>query len=91
MGVKRLWTQSGSVYEIDEVKCRIRRLSGQFNTGTRLAPDGDWKPYAAIFLDNGCATIVWEYVPDGDSLSVARCTMTSKIVKVEENGRLEWC
>lgn len=66
-------TETGSVYEIDEVGRRIRRLSGVKDPTPRQGKDGEWKSYFSTAMVGKNFLIVWNDGGEG--------TMTSPIVK----------
>ncbi len=59
--MKRVATETGSIYEIDTELQRIRRLSGNKSPTARQGQDGEWKTYehlSAIEVGKGL-TIIW--------------------------------
>lgn len=77
-------TESGSVYEVDNSACRMRRLSGTHEPTNNQGPDGNWKNYgliSAIAVDSP-VLIVWLVEPDDVNWKV-RTTLTSLVVDIE--------
>ena len=74
-------TVSGSVYEIDTLGRRIRRLEGSHEPTPRQGEDGEWREYQSISeVDEGKAVlIVWRY--EGD---IAKSTITSDVFRLIE-------
>lgn len=81
----RFTTESGSVYELDDK--RVRRLTGTNNPTPRQGPDGEWKPLADVIppklVEGTRVYLVWRY-DETEEGQIARGTMTSRIVKMEE-------
>ena len=72
-------TESGSVYEVDEQKKRLRKIGK--TTTDRLSNDGKWKNYHNLDLtDAGNLIIVWNITDEG----IHQSTITSRIVKSPE-------
>ena len=79
----RFKTETSSIYEVDSISNKIRRLEGVANPTPRQGPDGEWKEY--LSLDN-CnvgqqALITWNIIE-----GVAKCTQTSLIVELVVNS-----
>jgi len=77
-------TESGSVYEVDGGRQRIRRVAGVEAPTVRQGDDGQWRPYAAISkVELGKPVIVgWatECAGDGDAVVMkVKATMTSPV------------
>lgn len=71
MKVRRFETLN-SVYEVDELERRIRRLRGKNEPTERFTPDGEWKTFAALRPYFDGRVVIW---PDGGY------TFLSKVVK----------
>jgi hypothetical protein len=83
--MKVFHTESGSVYQLDEANQKIRRLSGVNAPTPRQGQDGEWRPYAEVmFIPNGSCLIHWYYDDDPVEGKIGRCTMTSKVTKMED-------
>lgn len=67
-------TESGSVYQVDDERNLIRRLSGSNDPTPRQGPDGEWKHFHKLRDDlvPGAIVIFWDET---------RCTMTSRVVR----------
>ena len=73
-----IWTQF-SVYEVDEVKMRVRRVLGDKPPTARTGTD--WRPYHQIQVEIGLpAVILWAITAEG----VLQTTVTSKVVAMED-------
>lgn len=84
-------TKSGSVYEVDYVNKRIRRLSGKKDATGRQGPDGEWRTYKDIHpsqIELGSMVMIqWDNsVPllNGSPEGCLPGTLTSKVVSVWE-------
>ena len=72
-------TETGSVYEVDEERRRIRRLSGTHEPTVNQGEDGEWQSYlktSPIKKGQG-VLIVWRI--DGNNV---RRTFTSEVTEV---------
>lgn len=69
-----------SIYEIEPLNKRVRRLAGINSPTPRQGNDGEWQPYQALHytLEN-TLLFVWGDNPDGTQ----KCTETSHIVSIE--------
>lgn len=77
--ISTVYTESGSVYELDEVQRRVRRLSGVTTPTARQSADGEWQEYAKLYvlpLAHGQVCLMFDWNGDG------KCTMTSVILKM---------
>ena len=75
------YTETGSIYEIDNINKKIRRLSGQENPTPRIGQDGQWRKFKTIEkISNGQMLIIWDF----EGL-VAKSTLTSIVVRTEED------
>jgi hypothetical protein len=85
--MKKVKTESGSIYEIDEENKQVRRLTGTANPTLRQGADGEWRKYANLIynLDNSML-IVWKY-DIVDEKTIARSTITSPIVATIEEAK----
>lgn len=74
-------TESGSVYELDLVARRLRRLSGNAPPTRNQANDGEWKQFHSISeIEVGERPhVVWEF--DG----LLRTTLMSRVVEIIGN------
>ena len=79
----RFKTETSSIYEVDSINKKIRRLEGVANPTPRQGLDGEWKPY--LQLDNCSvgqqALITWR-IEDG----IRKCTQTSLITELVVNS-----
>lgn len=68
-----------SVYEVDLVKKRIRRMDGDFTATPRQGKDGEWKNFVHItpIVEGHGVYIVWSY-----DENIARGTYTSEVVAI---------
>jgi hypothetical protein len=69
-----------SLYEVDTIGKRIRRLNGTFNPTPRQGPDGEWREFLDILnlQESQSAIIIWGV--SGDTL---KTTMTSEIKEID--------
>lgn len=74
--VKALLTESGSVYQIDEARHRVRRVLGTTMPTPKFGVDGDWHEYASIEYERRDHRI---FVTWHDHTS----TLTSRIKQIE--------
>ena len=73
-----IWTQF-SVYEVDEVEMRVRRVLGDKPPTGRTGTG--WRPYRQIQVEVGLpAVILWAITAEG----VLQTTVTSRVVAVED-------
>lgn len=82
-------TISGSSYEVDQEKKKIRRLYGKLPSTARQGQDGEWKSFADLseLTIGRPVIIVWAY--DCDSLGpVAKSTMTSLLAEIVNQEQL---
>lgn len=84
-------TKSGSVYEVDQVNKRIRRLIGVKETTDRQGPEGEWRSYKDLHPSpiqlGSLVMIQWEdTVPllEGSPEGMSPGTITSKVVSIWE-------
>ena len=85
-------TESGSVYQVDPIQSRVRRLEGNASPLPRQGKDGEWKEYWTISeIEVGLPVcIIWD--PDknpllaGSPSSAWPATNTSRVIKVEESS-----
>jgi hypothetical protein len=84
----RFQTESGSLYEVNEIDKQVRRLNGASDPTPRQGKDGEWKHYDAILsgIEVGRSVmIVWtsdiQPPPVEGSLPT---TITSPVVKIVE-------
>lgn len=78
-------TVSGSVYEINESKQVIRRLSGVKDPTERQGSDSIWKYYEKLFSPptvGESLVIVWK-IEEVDGEMVFRTTQTSPIIGIK--------
>ncbi len=81
-------TQSGSTYELDVERKRVRRLSGARAPEPRLGTDGGWRSYKDVsdVRRGACVFITW---PEGTPLHAGSpswavpSTITSPVVEVQ--------
>lgn len=81
----RFRTISGSVYELDDLNKRIRRMSGAKDPTPRQGPDGEWKTYAHLLeapQEGKSLVIVWAVGDDTEAGPLLKTTMTSMIVEI---------
>jgi len=80
----RFETESGSVYEVDTERRRIRRVVRSPGSDSERAGAGEWVGYADMFPPTpelgACMLVVWAFDVGVDML--ARTTLTSAVVKV---------
>ena len=80
------YTETGSVYEVDLIGKRIRRLRGKKDPQPRQGEDGKWKGYASIssIIENLPVLIIWQNSGEEDFIPT---TLTSHVVDIrqEEN------
>lgn len=94
-------TETGSKYELDTKRHRIRRLHGTHPPTANQGPDGEWRDYVILADPEGGnpATtpiaghrllIIWgvDADPQGRGVVVRR-TVTSLVVKTEEEPHWE--
>lgn len=84
--VKRFYTRSGSIYDVDDVLMVARRIGRPQPNVQRIAPK--WQPYKAIMTD-GIGAPLFIFWPDdvellpGSPPEAHPATMTSPIVRIE--------
>lgn len=86
-------TRSGSAYELDEVRRRVRRLSGTHSPTPRQGPDGAWKPYHHVGAGTilgplgdvavGFTMMICWMIADDDGEETMKCTETSVVVGID--------
>jgi hypothetical protein len=81
--VFRFRTESGSEYEVDEDRRRIRRLSGNHEPTFNQGADHEWQSYlkTSPIREGEPVLIVWRWSPDGSRLLR---TLTSRITEIRE-------
>lgn len=55
----KLHTESESVYELDEARKRIRRLSGNGDPTRRTGQDGAWREYESVKCTASLGTAIY--------------------------------
>lgn len=78
-------TETGSEYEIDEDRRRIRRLGGYHEPTNNQGQDGEWQSYlkTSPVRKGEQVLIVWGWSADGSRLLR---TLTSQITEIEDEG-----
>jgi len=72
----RFKTLSGSVYEVDHAKSRIRRITGTHAPTNSQGADGEWRPYHSALVELGIPAVVqW-------SMNVPKYTVTSRVTEI---------
>jgi hypothetical protein len=85
-------TESGSVYQVDPIQSRVRRLEGNASPLPRQGKDGEWKEYWTISeIEVGLPVcIIWDPSTTpllaGSHSSAKPATITSRVIKVEESS-----
>jgi hypothetical protein len=79
-------TMSGTIYEVDWVSKKVRRLSGTADPTLRQGKDGEWKAFDHMRVCVGeCTLIQWdpETTPllDGNGIGIP-ATLTSKVIEI---------
>jgi hypothetical protein len=76
-------TESGSIYETDPDRPRIRRLSGNAHPTPQQGPDGEWKDYAALSdITEGKPCIIgWRFTTVAGAI-VMLTTVTSAVTAI---------
>lgn len=76
-------TISGSLYEVDQENCRVRRLVGVKDPTPRQGADGDWREYADITdIAPGLAVMItWRFDVEPEAVW-ARSTLTSNVKEI---------
>jgi hypothetical protein len=82
-------TTTGSLYEVDAVQQKVRRLSGVKDPQPRQGKDGEWRAYVDLQLKEGkCAVIFWDPATtpllEGSPAGATPTTITSVVLKIEE-------
>lgn len=68
-----------SMYEVDQVRERVRRIGSTHEPTERMAvQDGVWMNYLDIKTTGGSVLFVWSY----DDQGIAKCTLTSQLLDV---------
>jgi hypothetical protein len=77
-------TESGSNYELDLERQRIRRLSGSRPSTNRQGSDGEWKEFFSISVPTigQELIIVWSLDDNG----TAKSTLTSPLVSLNSEN-----
>lgn len=78
----RFETESGSVYEVDILERRVRRLTGLNAPTPRVGKDGEWKTFTLVSSITPGAPVlfVWRFDEGPDQTSQwARSTVTSRV------------
>lgn len=85
-------TETGSIYEMDEIDGRIRRLSGNHAPTSRQGEDGSWRNYHGIRSGGVQDNIPFAFnngpVLVGQRMLIiwneeGQCTLTSVVVDIE--------
>ena len=73
----KIRTQTGSMYELDLIENRFRRLTGEGVPTPRMGNDGQWKTYqeARFPVVGEPLLVIWRTTDDG----VMQTTMTSPV------------
>jgi len=76
-------TISGSLYEVDQKNCCVRRLVGVNDPTPRQGPDGEWRDYADItyIIPGQPVIITWRFDTETDMVC-ARSTITSNVKEI---------
>lgn len=76
-------TISGSLYEVDDENCNVRRLIGIEDPTPRQGEDGEWKEFKnrTPILVNHSVAFIWAWENENFEL-VARVTQTSPIKRI---------
>lgn len=80
-------THSGSTYEVDDVKKRIRRLNGTKSPTQRQGADGSWRSYVEVSsIEVGRSVIIlWDLTTpllEGSPEDAIAATTTSAVKSV---------
>lgn len=84
----RFTTESGSTYEVDYSKRKMRRLEGKQAPTPRQGVDGEWQKFVnATLPSTGQSVIfVWSYEESADDGLVAKSTLTSRVTCIWFDG-----
>lgn len=81
-------TASGSLYEVDDINKKIRRLIGIKDPTPRQGIDGQWRGYKELALELGqSAVIFWDpettpLLEDNPFVSGSPATITSTVTNI---------
>lgn len=77
----KIKTESGSIYELDLLEKRFRRVSGEGSPTLRLGSDGEWRNYLAVTFPR-VGDRVW--VTWGHTEHASQCTTTSPVAEITD-------
>ena len=77
-------TETGSIYEYDEVAKRIRRISGVNPTTKRCGQEGEWTSCSEVTqIEVGCCALInWSGTHSPSIPGAIPLTITSRIVEI---------
>lgn len=75
-------TESGSVYEVDDLGTRVRRVEGLGDPTPRVGSDGEWRACESVYVKLGRPAFILWAVVEVDGQRVERATETSRVVEV---------
>ena len=79
-------TESGSLYELDEENCRVRRLLGVKDPTPRQGQDGEWTQFteASAVIVGEPVAFLWSMgsVDSNGGFVIAKTTLTSSVTKI---------
>jgi len=88
-----LYTASNSIYEVDLISKKIRRLSGERNATSRQGSDGEWKIHRSLFpvvpTTGSSLVICWNSdveLPTGSDVNSLPTTITSPIIRIVDDN-----
>jgi len=73
-------TESGSVYEVDHAKSRVRRISGTHAPTSSQGPDGEWREFHIAFVELGYPAY-FEWIPHS-----RKGTITSLVKEIQPDA-----